>query len=114
MTLLWRAVLKRTHQALRRTIKATQMFAYLVVDDSMLTDDDEDEIETKERHEGQRKAADLLLFKLMQLKKSDWHQGFLAGLQRVFPELVPVVSKARGDLLKEDWFASSKSALMFI
>ncbi|XP_072039196.1 uncharacterized protein [Amphiura filiformis] len=108
LTLLWRAVLKRTHQDLRRTagIKASQLLLYLVGEGSMLSEDDEDEIETKEKLEGRRKAVDLLLFKLTQLKKPDWHKGFLAGLQQEAPSLVPMITDARDKLLQEKWFAS--------
>ncbi|XP_072038756.1 uncharacterized protein [Amphiura filiformis] len=106
LTLLWRAVLKRTHQDLKRTIKASQLLLYLVGEESQLSEDDEDEIETKEKLEGRRKAVDLLLFKLMQLKKPDWCKGFLAGLQQEAPSLVPMVTDARDKLLQEKWFAS--------
>ncbi|XP_072049954.1 uncharacterized protein [Amphiura filiformis] len=106
LTLLWRAVLKRVHQALKRTIKASQLLLYLVGEGCLLSEDDEDEIETKEKHDGRRKALDLLLFKLMQLKKPDWHKGFLAGLQQEAPSLVPIVTEERDKLLQETWFES--------
>ncbi|XP_072039212.1 uncharacterized protein [Amphiura filiformis] len=106
LTLLWRAVLKRTHLDLKRTIKASQLLPYLVGEGSLLSEDDEDEIEIKEKLEGRRKAVDLLLFKLIQLKKPDWHGRFLAGLQQEAPSLAPIVSEARDKLLEEKWFAS--------
>ena len=70
---------------------------------SFLSEDDEDEIEAKEKAEGRRKAVDLLLLKLMQLM-AGWHEGLLAGLKQEVPKLVPVVTQARDDLLKETWF----------
>ncbi|XP_072049730.1 uncharacterized protein [Amphiura filiformis] len=106
LTLLWRAVLKRIHQALKRILKASQLLLYLVGEGCLLSEDDEDEIETKEKLEGRRKAVDLLLFKLMQLKKPDWHKGFLAGLQQEAPSLVPIVTEERDKLLQETWFES--------
>ncbi|XP_072021126.1 uncharacterized protein [Amphiura filiformis] len=106
LTLLWRAVLKRTYQSLKRTVKPSQLLLYLVSEGSLLSEDDQDEIETKEKLEGRRKAVDLLLFKLMQLTKPDWYEGFLAGLQQEAPTLVPIVTEARDELLQEKWFAS--------
>ncbi|XP_072020123.1 uncharacterized protein [Amphiura filiformis] len=106
LTLLWRAVLKRTHQSLKRTIKPSELLLYLVGEGSLLSDDDQDEIETKEKLEGRRKAVDLLLFKLMHLTKPDWHESFVAGLQQEAPTLVPIVTEARDELLQERWFAS--------
>ena len=71
---------------------------------SFLSEDDEDEIEAKEKAKGRRKAVDLLLLKLMQLKQPGWHEGLLAGLKQEVPKLVPVVTQARDDLLKDTWF----------
>ncbi|XP_072020982.1 uncharacterized protein [Amphiura filiformis] len=107
--LLWRAVLRRVHQDIKRKLKASQLTTYLVDDGRFLSEDDEDEIDTKEKHEGRRKAVDLLLCKLMQLKQLGWHERFLTGLQQEEPTLVPVVIEARDKLLQERWFASIPS-----
>ena len=101
-------MLKRIHKDLRREVKASRLVIYMVgveEEGSFLSEDDEDEIEAKERTEGRRKAVDLLLLKLMQLKQPGWHEGLIAGLEQEFPKLVPVVTEARDDLLKETWFS---------
>ena len=108
LLLLWRAVLKRIHKDLRREVKASRLVIYMLgvqEEGPFLSEDDEDEIEAKEKAEGRRKAVDLLLLKLMQLKRPGWHQGFLTGLTQETPKLVPVVKKVRDDLLKEKWFS---------
>ena len=108
LLLLWRAVLKRIHKDIRREVKASQLVIHLLGTEgngSFLSQDDEDEIEAKEKAEGRRKAVDLLLLKLMQLKKPGWHEGLLTGLTQQNTKLVPVVRKARDDLLKEKWFS---------
>ena len=96
-------MLKRIHKDLRRKVKASRLVIYMV---GVLSEDDEEEIDAKEKAEGRQKAAvDLLLLKLMQLKQPGWQEGFVAGLSQEFPTLVPVVTEARGDLLKETWFS---------
>ena len=108
MLLLWRAVLKRIHKDLRREVKASRLVIYMMgvkEEGSFLSEDDEEEIEAKEKAEGRLKAVDLLLLKLMQLKQPGWHEGFLTGLTQEKPKLVPVVRKVRDDLLQEKWFS---------
>ena len=107
LLLLWRAVLRRVHKHLKREVKASRLVIYMVGEEeegSFLSEDDEDEIEAKEKAKGRRKAVDLLLLKLMQLKQPGWHEGLLAGLKQEVPKVVPVVTQARDDLLKETWF----------
>ena len=101
-------MIKRIHKDLRREVKASRLVVYLLGEEeegSFLSGDDEDEIEAKEKLEGRRKAVDLLLLKLMQLKQPGWHEGLLTGLTQETPKLVQVVIKARDDLLKEKWFS---------
>ena len=101
-------MLKRIHKDLRREVKASRLVMYLLGDEEegcFLSRDDEDEIKAKEKAEGRSKAMDMLLLKLMQLKQPGWHEGLLTGLTQETPKLVPVVRKARDDLLKEKWFS---------
>ena len=110
MTLLYRAVIQRTHHDLKRKLKVSgkvyQLLSLLVGEGSALSEDDEDEIEYEGRNGPHGKAVDLLLFKLMQLKHPDWFEGFLTGLKQVAPTLVPVVTDARDKLQQEHWFVS--------
>ena len=101
-------MIKRIHKDLKREVKASRLVVYLLgekEEGSFLSGDDEDEIEAKEKLESRRKAVDLLLLKLMQLKQPGWHEGLLTGLTQETPKLVQVVIKARNDLLKEKWFS---------
>ena len=62
MVLLWRAIVRQTHDVIRRQINPT------TVAGSVLSEEDAKQIAQTEQNEGRLKAVDQLVYKLLKLK----------------------------------------------
>ena len=106
--LLWRAILRQTHEVLRRHINPT------AVSSSLLHEDDVKQIAHIERGEGRLQAVDQLIYKLLKLQIQDWMKSFRNALKTQHPEVSDAVTKAGEDLLREGVFTRCVKADIFL
>ena len=96
--MLWRAILRKTHEILRRHINPT------AVTSSVLHEDDVKQLAHIEREQGRLQAVDQLIYKLLKLQDQGWTNSFRIALKTQHPEVIGAVTKAGEDLLREDVF----------
>ena len=99
MVLLWRSIVRRTYDVIRRHINPT------TVARSVLSKEDANQIEQTEETEGRLQAVDQLVNKLIKLKDKGWTNSLPIVLKKQHPDVFEVVAKAKRDLLKEKWAA---------
>ena len=106
--MLWRAILRQTHEVLRKHINPT------TITSSVLHEDEAKQIAHIEREEGRLQAVDQLIYKLLKLQNEDWTILFPEALKIQHPEVFDAVTKAGEDLLKEDVFAKCTKEDIFV
>ena len=99
MVLLWRAIVRRTYDVIRRHINPT------TVARSVLSKEDANQIEQAEQAEGRLQAVDQLINKLIKQNDMRWTKSLPIALKKQHPALYNAVAKTKADLLKEDWAA---------
>ena len=106
--MLWRAILRKTHEILRRHINPT------AVTSSVLHEDDVKQLAHIEREQGRLQAVDQLIYKLLKLQDQGWTNSFRNALKTQHPEVIGAVTKAGEDLLREDVFTRCVKEDIFV
>ena len=98
--LLWRGVLRTANEDLQEHLVPSQ----LKWQQRILTPSDKLEIDELEKND-RSKAVVMLLEKLLELEKPDWHELFLKSLESHFPKVAKAM-KCLAEELKGDIFAN--------
>ena len=100
--LLWRAVVRQTHDVLRKHINPTN------VAQSVLSEDHANQIAQTERHEGRLQATDQLIDILLKLKDLRWTNLFPIALQMQHSEVYDKIKEVKEGLLEKDVFSKCR------
>ena len=100
--LLWRAVVRQTHDMLRKHINPTNVAR------SVLSKDHWIQIAQTELTEGRLEAVDQLIDMLLKLKDLRWTNSFPITLQTQHSDVYAKVKEVKEGLLKEDVFSKCR------